>query len=238
MDKTVFVVATRGRPQNAQRVAEAFKKRQTTCDLFFVVDESDWHLKEYETVLKNFDVGLLQIDNVTGGVARANNLALEILLDDEIYDHYSHFGFMGDDQIPRTDFFDYIMKLRLPMGQGIIYPNDGLAGQTLVTCPIISRNILEILGFFSPPGIIHLYVDNFLVTLGKDIEALYYVEDVLVEHLHPVNRKAAWDEGYYRVNSKEFYENDKTALDTYLNSVEYAQAVDAIRQNMGRSKRT
>jgi hypothetical protein len=76
---------------------------------------------------------------------------------------------------------------------------------------------------------IHLYLDNFWMTLGKDLNALRYIPEVVLEHLHPIAGKAEWDEGYRDVNAQEIYSADKQALDDYLASDAYSALLEALK---------
>ncbi|HET6737752.1 MAG TPA: hypothetical protein VFH76_02425, partial [Kribbella sp.] len=53
------------------------------------------------------------------------------------------------------------------------------------------------------------------LSLGRAANCITYLPDVVVEHLHPVARKAAWDEGYQRVNASSMYERDQAAFSAY-----------------------
>jgi len=72
-------------------------------------------------------------------------------------------------------------------------------------------------------------LDNFWMTLGKDLNALRYIPEVVLEHLHPVAGKAEWDEGYRDVNAEEVYSADKKALDDYLASDAYRYLLEKLR---------
>jgi hypothetical protein len=69
------------------------------------------------------------------------------------------------------------------------------------------------------------------MTLGKDLNALRYIPEVVLEHLHPVAGKAKWDEGYREVNAEEIYSADKQALDDYLASDAYRALVQKLRES-------
>jgi hypothetical protein len=80
-----------------------------------------------------------------------------------------------------------------------------------------------------PPEMIHLYLDNFWMQLGQDLNAMTYLDDVILEHMHPIAGKAQWDEGYRAVNAEEVYSADKQALDDYLASDAYSKLLNALR---------
>jgi len=75
-------------------------------------------------------------------------------------------------------------------------------------------------------------LDNFWMTLGKDLNALRYIPEVVLEHLHPVAGKAEWDEGYRDVNAEEVYSADKKALDDYLTSDSYSRLLETLRDQV------
>ena len=224
--KSAYVVPSRGRPENIKRLAKAFKDTEARSDLWVIIDEDDWHRKDYERGAEQYDYGYLVVENYTKGCAKSLNAGVEILLNDEQYDYYGYFGFMGDDHIPRTLYWDYILELAIPYGKnGIAYGNDLFQGGNLPTSFLTTRAVADHLGGLTPPKTKHLYFDNFVKKLGQDLSALYYKHDVIIEHLHPVARKAAMDDNYARVNSPEMYEYDRTVYEEYINSQEYKDLV-------------
>lgn len=114
-------------------------------------------------------------------------------------------GFMGDDHIPRTEGWDtkIIEKFEsFSWGQpGIVYGDDKFQGQNLATAVFMSRSIIQTLGYMCPPDLKHLFVDNFWMDLGKGIENLHYLPDVVIEHLHPLAGKGEWDVTYEECNN-------------------------------------
>jgi hypothetical protein len=97
-------------------------------------------------------------------------------------------GFLGDDHRPRTVGWDVV----------------------------ITTDIIRTLGWMVPPGMIHLYLDDFWRRLGSDLDRLVYLPDVVIEHMHPHAGKGVWDDRYQEVNSAEMYAHDGTILQRYL----------------------
>jgi hypothetical protein len=81
-----------------------------------------------------------------------------------------------------------------------------------------------------PPNMKHLYLDNFWKKLGEDLGSLHYLEDVIVEHMHPVAGKAEWDEGYVAVNAQEVYSADALAYKNYIESEAYEVLLKKLRR--------
>lgn len=228
--KVAYVVPSKGRPENVKRLAQAFKQTQATADLWIVIDDNDWERKHYEKNAEEYDYGYLVIENDSTGMAQPLNKGVEILMDDEQYDHYAYFGFMGDDHLPRTLFWDYKLRLAIPHNKnGIAYGNDLLQGENLPTACLMNRQIVEHLGGMVPPNFKHLYLDNFWRKLGQDINGLYYRGDVIIEHMHPLARKSEMDLNYARVNAPEIYEYDRAKFEEYIASQDYADLVAILK---------
>jgi hypothetical protein len=228
--KIAYVVPSRGRPENVKRLAQAFKTTDAKADLWIVIDDNDWERRVYEKNAEKYDYGYLIVENTSSGMAAPLNMGVEILMNDERYDYYDYFGFMGDDHRPRTPYWDYMLQLAIP-GQknGIAYGNDLLQGGNLPTAVLMNRRIVDHLGGMVPPGFQHLYLDNFWKRLGIDIDGLYYKPDVIIEHLHPLARKSVMDEHYARVNAQHVYDADRERYEHYINSSEYTDLVAILR---------
>ena len=224
--KMCVVVPSRGRPENAERLAQAFKDTNTEADLYVIIDNDDPKWNEYA---KSENYKKLPADNKTGGCAKSLNTGAVYLLDITKFPLYDYFVFMGDDHIPRTQGWDKAFIQALGQNTGIVYGDDLLQGANLPTAFGMSRDLVNELRGMTFPGCVHLFFDNFVKQLGLDLEYLKYLPDVIIEHLHPVAGKAEMDEGYARVNQPKWYENDLLILQKYLASVEYAELVRKYR---------
>ena len=224
--KMCVVVPSRGRPENAERLAQAFKDTGAEADLYIVIDNDDPKWNEYA---KSENYKKLPADNKTGGCAKSLNTGAVYLLDITKFPLYDYFVFMGDDHIPRTQGWDKAFIQALGQNTGIVYGDDLLQGANLPTAFGMSRDLVNELRGMTFPGCVHLFFDNFVKQLGLDLEYLKYLPDVIIEHLHPVAGKAEMDEGYARVNQPKWYENDLLTLQKYLASMEYAELVRKYR---------
>lgn len=220
--KMCVVVPSRGRPENAERLAQAFKDTNTEADLYIVIDNDDPKWNEYA---KSENYKKLPADNKTGGCAKSLNTGAVYLLDITKFPLYDYFVFMGDDHLPRTENWDKAFIQALKSDTGIVYGNDLLQGENLPTAFGMNRNLVNELRGMTFPGCVHLFFDNFVKQLGIDLGNLIYLPEVIIEHLHPVAGKAEMDEGYARVNQPKWYENDLLTLQKYVRSQEYADLV-------------
>jgi len=220
------VVPSRGRPENAERLAQAFKDTGAEADLYIVIDNDDPKWNEYA---KSENYKKLPADNKTGGCAKSLNTGAVLLLDITKYPLYDYFVFMGDDHLPRTPGWDKAFIQALGTNTGIVYGDDLLQGANLPTAYGMSRDLVNELRGMTFPGCVHLFFDNFVKQLGLDLEYLKYLPDVIIEHMHPVAGKAEIDEGYERVNQPKWYEKDLLTLQRYLSEMEYASLIRKFR---------
>ena len=221
MRNLVVLVPSRNRPGSIAELIKSFDETETESDLIVIVDDDEPQMDEY--LAQGCDV--LMVQKQGKGMAKPLNFAANLMKD-----KYRHFAFLGDDHRPRTKNWDveFINKLD-ELGTGLVYGNDLLQGENLATAVAMTGNIVKELGGMVPQDMIHLYLDNFWMTLGKDLNALAYMPEVILEHLHPVAGKAEWDEQYREVNAPEVYSADKKALDDYLASDKYQQLLNALR---------
>jgi hypothetical protein len=208
--------------------------------LVFVVNENDPTKDAYGEVFHALSYGRPQWVEVcyadASNMVEALNLAaVNIAISGMGWGRPAPFavGFMGDDHRPRTKGWDsrYVTALR-EMGTGIVYGDDLLQHEALPTQCAMTSDIIQALGYMAPPQLTHLYVDNFWLALGRAAGCIQYLQDVVVEHLHPIAAKAEWDEGHLRVNAQEMHEKDNAAYRNWLYEG-YNQAVDAVRSLAG-----
>jgi len=222
------VVPTRGRPQSAARLQQAFADTDSlNATLVFVVDADDPELDGYFTRAGVGEIAHLMVREGAGGtgMTAALNHAARVLTDE-----YGALGFMGDDHLPRTAGWDAHVLGALGTGEPrIVYGNDLLQGAALPTAAFMPSRLVRALGFMAPPVLGHLYVDNFWLELGERLGALRYLPDVVIEHLHPAAGKAAMDERYAAVNAAEADAADRRAWLDFRDGVGLAGALRRVR---------
>lgn len=210
-DLTV-IIPSRERPGSVRELVEAFDATCTgNTELVLAVDDNDPTLTVYsETVLAlagttKTRLRLCQVEQPSNMVHALNSTASACIGDPTPY----AVGFMGDDHRPRTNGWDsaYLEAL-WGLGTGIVYGDDLLQRGGLPTQCAMTADIIRALGFMAPPSLTHLAVDNWWLELGRQAGCIWYLPDVVVEHMHPVAGKADWDEGHRRVNSPEMYSRD------------------------------
>jgi hypothetical protein len=129
-------------------------------------------------------------------------------------DKYKYIGFLGDDHRTRTHAWDERVISALE-DHNVVYGNDLIWGEGLPTAVFLRSEVIQKLGYMAPPTLIHLYLDNFWLELGK-ATSIKYLDGVIIEHLHPAVGKAEWSESYLEVNDQALYDHDSKALDHYM----------------------
>jgi len=218
----IVIIPTRGRPDNAVALEQAFVDTNTTAKRVYVVDFSDELRKEYSYKLPVESV--IMIHNETKGMAYPLNYVAR-----EFLGEFDNFAFMGDDHRPRTANWDQLFVEELYSGSDIVYGNDLFQGSQLPTAVAMSSQIVKELRGMVPDTQRHLYLDNFWLKLGQDLGKIKYMPEVIIEHCHAFNGKAPMDENYARVNAPEVYAADKVAYDNYIVSDQYQSLLSKIK---------
>jgi hypothetical protein len=124
---------------------------------------------------------------------------------------------MGDDHIPRTVGWDtlFVAKLR-ELGTGVVYGNDLFQGENLPTSVAMTSNIVTTIGYFVMPGAVHLFLDNFWLAIGRGLGRIAYLDDVIIEHLHPQAGKGEWDDTYIEANAGLTWSADEATFNAYV----------------------
>lgn len=226
--KLVMIVPSRGRPHNVAEVIEEFAKTKSKINtqLIIGIDEDDPELTGYEAIM----------DDVPNFVMFHKNPRLRLggtlnLLANRYAPYYDLIGFMGDDHRTRTYGWDTrFSDTATADGTAVMYGNDLIQGSALPTAVVMTADIIKTLGYMVPPTLTHLFLDNYWLTLGRRLSRLRYLDDVIIEHMHPIAGKGAWDDRYADVNSQAQWSADEAAFNDYVNTKMLDRDVHAIMQ--------
>lgn len=222
MSDLAIITPSRSRPQNIEALLQSFEDTDAKCKLVVVVDDDDPELEKYKAIKIPL---LIQLPREGKGMARPLNRAAQILRGE-----FSFFGFLGDDHRPRTKNWDEIIISELEdMPVGLVYANDLLQGHRLPTQVFMTANIVDALGGMVPPGFEHLFLDNFWLQLGIDLQAIRYLGDVIIEHMHPFAGKGQMDALYQEVNNPHLSNRDQARFAEYIKSNEYKELLETLQ---------
>lgn len=202
MNKILVLCPSRGRPQQCKAMVDSFLLNSSCSVLKLLLDNNDPYLDEYRDIIK--DVSYTIEDQTT---------TTELINSHWQYtaDCYKYFSVTNDDFIYKTKDWD-LKLIKKINGIGIAYGNDLLAGQAIPTTSVVSREIVEALGWLQMPTLTHLFGDNVWNYIGRACGCIHYVPEVIIEHRHVFARKAEADETHNHTNSKEMYRVDEQAF--------------------------
>lgn len=223
----VMIVPSRGRPGNVRALREAWKATSTARSGFCVLVDGDDPCREEYVADAETVVGAVLV--AEGERQRIGPLINSVA--PHVADGCRAIGFMGDDHRPRTKGWDAVMLSALDqLGAGIVYGDDLIQRENLPTAFAMTSSIVRALGWMVPPGLEHLYIDDSVLALGREIGRIQYLPGVIIEHMHPIAGKAEWDDTYREANDGGQYVRDKIAYETWrrdhlAGDVERLQAV-------------
>jgi hypothetical protein len=200
-----MICPTRGRPENAVRLHEAFKATTgPEAAIVFAVDQDDPKRSAY------VETG---VPMVIGPRLRIGGTLNRLTADWRDRASIFAFGFLGDDHLVQTEGWSLRFLAELDrMGTGMVYGNDLIQGENLPTAIAMTTDIITALGYMVPGGLVHLEIDTAWKLLGQAIGRLTYLPDVVIEHMHPIAGKAPDDAGYREANDPAQYEADGQRL--------------------------
>lgn len=217
MADLTILVPSRGRPEQlAVMLRQSLDLAGGSVDALVGLDDDEDTVAYVEAL-----DGLGLLDTVHVSVrprmslsAWTNHLAAAVL---ESPKPPAYLASLGDDHRPRTSSWDrkLITAIEDAGGFGWSYGNDLLQGRALPTAWVVDAETTRRLGWVMLPVCDHMYVDNAVKVLGEATGRLHYVPQVVVEHVHPVAGKTAWDASYRASNTEERYAADRAAFEAW-----------------------
>lgn len=122
----------------------------------------------------------------------------------EAFKHFPNepwYGLWTDDFEAKTLGFEQRM-IDAAGKDGIAAANDlwqgEIKGGKVSGCFVIGGDLVRAVGYMAIDGLRHSFIDDMWGAIGYALDRVTYLPDVIVEHQHAWNKKAAPDEGYKR----------------------------------------
>jgi hypothetical protein len=185
----MFILPSRGRPHNMQRLIDACIDHDTTAPIHYYLDDDDPTLDGYralkypETWFEH--VGPRKIEPESAVWHACEQHFKE-------FPEEPYYGVINDDIIPRTDRWDAEL-IKTAGDDFIAYGDDLLQGARMCTFPVVGGGLVRKVGWFCYPG---LNIDTGWHIVGSYFGWLRYRPDVILEHMHYLAKKAPFDETY------------------------------------------
>jgi hypothetical protein len=231
-DDLLVIIPTRGRPHAIPEIMQAWDDTGATADVLFCVDKDDPELAGYKQQAKALaDDGRVRFVFWARKrlVGTLNQAAVKNAPD------YRFLAFMGDDHRPRPAATPWDKRIRICLsgGPGIVYGNDLLQGEAMATAVAMTSDIVQTLSYMAPPAMVHLCVDLCWVDWGRGMGRITYLDDMVIEHLHPAAGKASVDAVYEDCNSSERASADAAAYYDYRDNGGLQADLDKLRALIG-----
>lgn len=210
MNKILILLPTRERLKNTQEAIESWLNTRTLgrSELVLGLDNDDPNLERYKNELKHYPV-YFSIGDRIRMCPTVNRLVRE-------YPQYKYYCFIGDDNRFRTKGWDQAMIDKLEKaGGGVAYGDDKLQGETLASAFVISKNLITLQGYLAYPKLVHMCVDNQVMILARTFEKLFYMPEIVIEHMHFTAGKSEKDALYASVNNTAVVTQDQKYLEEW-----------------------
>lgn len=229
-DDLLVIVPTRGRPQAVPEIMQAWDDTEATADVLFCVDKDDPELAAYKAHAKTYadDARVRFVFWARKRLCGTLNQAAV-----KNASAYRFLAFLGDDHRPRVADRPWDERFRECLsggGPGLVYGNDLLMGEQMPTAVAMTSDIVQTLGYFSPPVLVHLCLDLCWLDWGRRLGRITYLDDVVIEHMHPAAGKAQVDQGYEECNSPDQVGADGAAYYDYRDNGGLEADLDKLRK--------
>lgn len=205
----IVICGSRNRPNNVERCFRHLKEVSHISDFMLLINEDQ---KDLYPAIDGVQTVIVPASYGTTSCAKAN-----YFVEQKLYQGYFTVSGIDDDTVVTTDGWDLLLSLPLKAkGYGVSWGNDTIQEGRVPTKWTMTTNIVEALGFICPPGLIHLFVDDFLARIGQELNSAHYAPNVMMEHHHWLNKKAQMDETYMETASRETWDHDERVFTEYM----------------------
>lgn len=182
--------STYQRPELFLRMAESYSKtvRSPNARLAAYVSYEDVKIEEYKK---------LTLPNNVSIEYGPKKTMCEVLnyFSCKKYRDYQYYSEVNDDHVFVTEGWDIKMMQTIDTKYNGVSIAHGKT-ESLPTATMHGAKLVHGLGYFFPPQYLHMMLDLWIIEIDAQTEIMTYVPDVLVDHRHPVFKKAEWDATY------------------------------------------
>lgn len=209
MEKVSLLLPTRGRPALAMRFLQsalAHAANPEYVEAILSVDDDD-------TASHHISCPPLTTKVIVGPRATMGSLNTRCLRESS----GDIVILSNDDIVIATDGWDEKVRAlhrSIPDRVYLAYPNDLFKGKRLCTFPILSRKTCDLLGDPFPASYKGAFIDYHLLDIFERVKKtvdnrIFYLEDVVFEHLHYRTGKSDFDDTY---RSRNRFDDDEVFL--------------------------
>jgi hypothetical protein len=190
----MWILPSRGRPQNVIRLIEAFNRTGATTPVWLRLDDDDPQ--------PEFHGGNWIIN--TGPRLPLSEIYAEAY---RKYPDLPWYGFIADDVVPKTNGWDTAL-IEAAGENGMAVPGGGHDPEGAPHF-VLGGDLVREIGWLSLPGLDRLYIDTVWQLICERRGVMVRRNDVVLEHRHFSNGKALMDSTYRKhrkLQDKEVFE--------------------------------
>lgn len=139
-----------------------------------------------------------KVNAINRDMEQAGNWDILLLLSDDM-----HVSQQGYDKIITEHFRKYFPTL-----DGVLWMNDGHTGRKLNTICCLGKKYYERFGYIYNNVYKSLFCDNEFTEVSQKLRKYFYLDQVLIEHKHPMNTRTTPMDNLYKKNDS-FFQIDK-----------------------------
>lgn len=147
------------------------------------------------------------------------------------------YGIIADDNAVETTGFERALieaagPLGIASGNDLWQASEDIREARIHGAIVIGGDLARALGYLIPEGFAHLYWDDVLEHLGRELGNWKCLMSVITPHNHPLRLGVEMDATTSRVNSAEMYAADSRSFEQWLKN-EFHHDVERVRRAMG-----
>jgi glycosyltransferase involved in cell wall biosynthesis len=197
-----IIVPTRNRPQNVKRLIKSVINTADNVNdiefVFFVDEDDQLTVPVLSEFTDKIQIKATQGESPKDGIPTSKSFMHNALLQDSV-GPIIHQG--ADDVVYKTKGWDSKVKAAFDRFEdkiALVYAPDGFQNGPVPICThgFFHRNWIDLIGYINPPYFHIAYGDTWVTEVAEMIGRRVYLEDVVIEHIHPAANKASWDATY------------------------------------------
>jgi hypothetical protein len=198
----MWLVPSRKRPHNLKRFFAALQETRTSTVGYVLVNESEFE----DATWRAEYLRLAPPPNWSFVLTRGDSQGDKLREVEDLYRRADWIGLLGDDQVPLTSEWDRKLLARV-LGWNLVSCYDdnwqiNERGGRIAGTILWSGDLYRAIGYLFPPGMHHVYIDDYLEELGQLSGCWSFAEqavaDVVIAHLHYTRKMSDYDETYKR----------------------------------------
>jgi hypothetical protein len=203
----MWVLPTRSRVKNCQRLIEAFASTKTNSAVYVRLDDNDPELEQMASLpWPNY------CEIVIGPQVRMR-AAMEEMLSQ--YPGEAWYGILADDAIPKTQNWDQRL-IQAASPASISYADEVWEKKNRICFPCVGGDLVRYVGFFGLPGVEHWGTDTIWERLHHECRLDNKQADVVLEHAHFNFGQAELDTTYE--GTQQLKKQDKRAYRAWMDN--------------------